>query len=232
MENLFLYRVGIADIGQIRYSVVNVDKQVDFFTFIRKVVMNLSLNCLSNRTKTELKNRKKSVIAMLVIALSFPAISQATIVNYATTSLGGDVWRYDYVIKNDTLSNPIAEFTVYFPESLYENLVVLSSSADWDSIVVQPDPGLPASGFFDALSISSGLAPNASDGVFTVKFTYLGTSIPGVQLFDVYDDSFNLLDNGFTLLASPVPEPDTFVMMMLGLALLTSYKTKRGTLRS
>lgn len=194
--------------------------------------MYLNLNYLSNRIKAELKKTKKSVIAMLVIALSLPAISQATIINYAATSLGGDVWRYDYVIENNTLSDPIAEFTVYFPESLYQNLVVVSSPIDWDSIVVQPDPALPADGFFDALSLSSGLMPGALDGVFSVSFTYLGSSIPGIQPFNVYDNSFNLLDSGFTLPASPVPEPDTFVMMMLGLALLMGFKAKRSTLSS
>ncbi len=191
--------------------------------------MNLNLGYLSDQIKTELKNRTRSVIAVLFIALLLPAVSQATTINYAASSLGGSVWRYDYSIENNTLTDPIAEFTIYFSETLYENLTVLSSPIDWDSIVVQPDPGLPANGFFDALPLSTSLALGASAGLFSITFTYLGTSIPGIQLFDVYDDSFNLLDSGSTLPMSPVPEPDTFIMMMLGLALLIGFKTKRST---
>lgn len=195
--------------------------------------MNLSFNCLGDHIKAELPriNRKNYIIAILIAVLSFPAISQATIINYTASSLGGSVWQYDYLIENDTLADPIAEFTIYFPETLYENLAVLSSPLEWDTIVIQPDIGLPANGFFDALSLSTGLAPGASAGLFSVTFTYLGTSSPADQFFDVYDANFNLLDSGTTSPLSPVPEPNSFAMLILGLFFVIGYGFRRNTLR-
>ena len=197
--------------------------------------MNLSLDYLSNRNRIKalprLKNGKSSVIAILLVILLLPSVSQATTIEYNVSSLGGSVWQYDYMIENDTLTDPIAEFTIYFPETLYENLVVSSSPLEWDSIVVQPDTGLPADGFFDALSLSTGLAPGASAGLFSVTFNFLGTSSPADQFFDVYDANFNLLDSGTTSPLSPVPELNSFAMLILGLFLVIGYSFRRNTLR-
>ena len=180
---------------------------------------------------SKFKKARLNVVAILVLLLAMPAIAQATTINYTASSLGGSVWQYDYMIENDTLTDPIAEFTIYFPETLYENLVVSSSPLEWDSIVVQPDTGLPADGFFDALSLSTGLAPGASAGLFSVTFNFLGTSSPADQFFDVYDANFNLLDSGTTSPLSPVPELNSFAMLILGLFLVIGYSFRRNTLR-
>ena len=46
-------------------------------------------------------------------------------------------------------------------------------NADWDVIAVQPDPALPADGFFDALALSPGAS--LSDP-FAIAFVWLGSA--------------------------------------------------------
>ena len=173
------------------------------------------------------KKTRLNVVAILIVLLAMPAITQATIINYTVSPLGGGQWQYDYMVQNDTLVGPIAEFTIYFQPNLYENLAVISSPLDWDSIVIQPDTALPADGFFDALSLSAVLFPGGADGLFSVSFNYLGAGTPYEQVFEIYDANFNLLDSGITI-TSPVPEPNTLFMLVIGLFLLFCYNNRRS----
>lgn len=200
--------------------------------------MNLSLNLYQRDSITKIlgncinafskfKKARLNVVAILIALLSMPAITQATIINYTVSPLGGGQWQYDYMVENDSLVDPIAEFTIYFQPNLYENLAVISSPLDWDPLVIQPDIGLPANGFFDALSSSAGLLPGGTEGLFSVSFNYLGAGTPYEQVFEVYDANFNLIDSGITI-TSPVPEPNTLLMLVIGLFFLFCYNNRRS----
>lgn len=161
----------------------------------------------------------------LCAALIGGAASAATI-TYTATSLGGSNWRYDYAVANDTLGAALAEFTVWFALGQYSNLAVAASPADWDSLVVQPDPGLPDAGFFDALALDAGIAPGASRAGFAVSFTYLGAGTPGAQSFDVVNPStFAKLETGTT---SPVPLPGAGWLAAVA-ALAAASRARRRT---
>ncbi len=126
-----------------------------------------------------------------------------------------DRWAYHYLVAPfEWASVPDASgFSVYFPVEESRNLVALAPGpgADWDVIVLQPDPVLPAEGLYDALALS--LSP-AFDGDFAVAFDWLGDGVPGGQPFDVYDGSFAPVASGLT-----TPEPSTALLVLLGLAL-------------
>jgi len=160
------------------------------------------------------------------MAIAAPGVGHATSISYDVSSLGGTGWEYTYTVANDTLGADIEEFTIWFDLALYGNLVATATPADWDPLVIQPDPGLPDDGFYDALALVAGIAPGDSLGGFSVSFDYLGSGTPGAQLFEVIDPAtFDLLDDGTTVRAaagpgpSPaIPEPATGLLLGMGLA--------------
>ena len=161
------------------------------------------------------------------MAIAAPRVGHATSISYDVQSLGGAVWEYTYTVANDTLASDIEEFTIWFDLGLYENLVATATPADWDPLVIQPDPGIPDDGFYDALALVAGIAPGDSLGGFSVSFDYLGGGTPGAQLFEVIDPAtFDLLDEGTTARAAAgpgpggpaIPEPATGLLLGMGLA--------------
>ena len=173
-----------------------------------------------------MKIKIQLLLCLYVLISALPV--QATNISYTLTDLGGNRFEYEYRVENDSLAFAIEEFTIFFDLGLYENLAVSSSPADWDSIVIEPDPLLPDDGFFDALALSSGILPGDTQDGFSVSFDWLGVGAPtDGQYFEVIDPtSFAVLDQGTTILAtspSPVPEPSTLLLFTGGLLLMNLY---------
>ncbi len=144
------------------------------------------------------------LIALTAVLLAAGSANAASL-SYTATNLGGSNWRYDYDVRNDSLAGTIAEFTIYFAIGQYANLAVAGAPAGWDPLVVQPDAGIPDRGFYDALALTSGIAPGGHLAGFAVTFDYLGTGAPGAQPFDIVDPvTFEVLSSGTTT-AVPVP---------------------------
>jgi len=168
----------------------------------------------------------------LALALGIVGAAQATEITFSTESISGVDWRYNYTVANNTLGVAVDEFTIYFDRNLYTNLVLEASPLNWDSLVVQPDLGIPSDGFFDSFAFASGIASGNSLAGFKVTFTYLGLGAPGAQPFEIVDASFNTLDTGITTApATPVPEPASYLLMTAGLAALRLAKSKRSQMR-
>lgn len=171
-------------------------------------------------------------IAKCLLLLSLSTVwAQATTIAYTTTQLSANRWRYDYTIHNDSLSAPLQEFTIYFKEGLFANLVDESAATGWDLLLVQPDLGIPAAGFLDGLALGSGIAADASLGGLSVSFDYFGAGIPGQQLFSVVDPAtFVELDSGQTGTAA-IPLPGTLGLAALGLVALAFQRRRHGGVR-
>lgn len=165
--------------------------------------------------------RPTQLIALLLALLVAPS-SHAIVIEYealdlADTTLGENLWQYSYRVSDyDFLADQ--GFTVWFDAGLYDNLVPVSASLDWDALVVQPDLFLPDAGFYDALA----LADHASlADSFNLQFTWLGNGAPGSQAFDLYDvsnGSFVVTNSGNTVLrgVTSVPEPAPLWLMFAG----------------
>jgi hypothetical protein len=152
---------------------------------------------------------------VLLIGMS---CAQATTIDYTATQLSGTRWRYDYTVHNDTLGSPLQDFTIYFNENLFTNLINESTQASWDLLLIQPDKNIPAAGFFDGLAPGSGLAFGASADGFSVSFDYLGTGMPGRQSFSIYETAtWGEIEKGMTGSAA-VPLPGTLSLLAIGLA--------------
>jgi hypothetical protein len=167
------------------------------------------------------------IISKVILLLLFSTIiATANPIYYELTDLGGGSYEYHYSVDNQTLS-PVEEFTIWFELDLYDNLLISGShSADWDGLAIQPDPLLPDDGFADWLTFGSTISPGEILGGFIVEFDWLGSGTPGSQFFEIIDPiTFTALSSGFTQstqTASSVPEPDTWVLVAVGLLLFRS----------
>lgn len=114
-------------------------------------------------------------------------------------------------------------FSLYFSETLFADLDIIFSPADWDSLVVQPDALLGA-GLFDSYN-PAGL----SSSVARVSFTYLSTLPFDVLAYDFYDADFSIVESGSsTNVTTPVPESSSTILLLLGLIAVTlRQSTKR-----
>ena len=161
-----------------------------------------------------------------ILTLSSVTARAGTITYQATdltdTTPGEDLWQYHYVLSGFTFSLDFG-FDIFFP--LSDGFLVGDikntppPNADWDTLALQPDPGLPADGLYDALA----LVNNASlADAFVVDFIWHGTGTPGTQRFEIFDDTFTIIDEGRTIPAggTPVPEPTTTLLFLSGAVLL------------
>jgi hypothetical protein len=167
------------------------------------------------RTRVHLRDLAVAAALWLGAAVS----SEATVVTFEVASLGGNSYEYTYFVVNDTLGVDIEELAVYFDVDLFENLQTATAPADWDPLIIQPDPVLPDDGFLDVLALASGIAPGGSLGAFTIRTDFLGTGTPGRQPFEILDPStFTVLDSGFTVPAGAGAVPEPAALWLLGLA--------------
>jgi hypothetical protein len=174
----------------------------------------------------------KSVSALLVVfALLGSTVASAIEVDFATVSLGGNNYRYEYLIRNDGSLGPgtaIQLIDLSFDPALFEESTLTSVSApslaaDWTQSFLASAPGVSAA--FDLYTAGPGIAVGGQLGGFAVEFHWLGSGAPGGQAFDVYDPgSFALLGQGMT---TPVPEPETWAMMAIGALMIGLRRRQR-----
>ncbi len=138
---------------------------------------------------------------------------QATLIDAASQR-----WRYTYDLtqyavygSTSFLAGDVLDFD--FNANLYADLTLLPEGpgVDWSAMVIQPDPALPALGYYD---LQAQVRNPSLAGPFTVAFTWLGSGTPGWQSFEVYDSNFRMITGSIT---HPVPEPASAYMLMAGL---------------
>jgi len=79
---------------------------------------------------------------------------------------------------------------------------------------------LHSPGFFDSLALGPGIANGASVGGFQVKFSFLGAGSPPPLRFDINDANFHAVYSGLTTTVAAVPEPETALLVLVGLGAL------------
>lgn len=161
-------------------------------------------------------------LLLLTISGSFAGVS------YDVTQVNANRWEYQYQVFNDT-TQPLSEFSIFFDRTLFGNLAVEASSADWGSIILQPDNSLPSDGLFDALALGPALGMGEGIGGFRVSFDFLGQGAPGSQHYSFLDAEFNEISTGATIAsgAQTVPEPSSLLLAISGLALAGSRLRKK-----
>lgn len=174
----------------------------------------------------------KRIFALILAAMLSGGSAQAAVIEAGLTPLGGSDWRVDFRVTNDGSPAAITGFTVYFSEALFADLALVSSPAEWDSIVIAPDLLLQAPGFFDALLLDPStplLAGQSVDG-FSVQFSFLGTGTPPMLPFQIVDASFETLFEDTTVpFANQVPAASPLMLVALGLGLMGVLVRRRAS---
>ncbi|WP_179957423.1 PEP-CTERM sorting domain-containing protein [Exilibacterium tricleocarpae] len=174
-------------------------------------------------------------ITLLTFLASMSSGASALVIEYSTSFLGGDSYRYDYTITNDAPSggDNVGLFSILFDTLLYDfsslNIVSDASTASWEQSVLAPAIGVPAA--FDFFALDFGLGAGETAAGFAIEFDWLGDpGDPAAQLFEVYDPfSFALLDVGTTIAAMvPVSEPRGLLLLLLGLGALLYRRRARA----
>ena len=151
---------------------------------------------------------------------------QTDAINLPDTTPGQDLWRYNYTLSGFNLQANQG-FSVFFNYQQYTNLTNPRpiSDASWNVLAVQPDVGLTADGFYDALALVN--SP-PTDGPFSVDFVWLGNDTPAIsQSFYIYNANFQPIFPGTTMVNGGVPEPGTVSLSVLGAGLLLGRIAKR-----
>jgi hypothetical protein len=173
----------------------------------------------------------RAIATILLLCTSLFAVGRASaaVITYELTPEAGNRWTYQYTVSAAASDPAIEEFTIFFDPALYANLLRVLAPSGWDALVIEPDPGLPADGFFDALALVAGIAPGSSLGGFAVSFDFLGNGRPGVQGFDIVDPvTFGTISSGITELerAIDLPEPGTAWLLAVPLLLLLRSRSR------
>lgn len=169
--------------------------------------------------------------AMLVLILMSVVMAEEPVepveIRYEATDLGAGRWEYTYDVYNNSLTEGIDEFTIWFGINSYDNLSIGISDpcvvANWNEVVWQPEPFLGDDGGYDALATGLDIAIGQNVSGFAVSFDWLGTGNPGSQFYEIIDPAdYSTIYSGQT-----VPEPTTVILFGIGgLALLRKRRDK------
>lgn len=151
----------------------------------------------------------------------------AGLVHFQATSLGGDLWHYDYTLQGQAPTGGFDGITIYFAADAYRLVNNLVAPLDWDPLVVQPDTGLPADGFVDLLNVGGLLQDMVGPVNFSVNFQFLGMGAPGSQPFELYRTApFATVLSDQTQSPATVPEPGTAALVGLALGLVLRIRPR------
>lgn len=178
---------------------------------------------------------------LALAALAGPETAEALTIRFesldiADVTLGEDLRQLRYHVSGDINGSPLQAnqgFAIEFALTRFRDLQDPPPpvNADWDVLVLQPDPGIPDDGAYDALALIDD--PSLTDP-FVVTFVWLGPGDPASQPFTVnqFDVAGNLvavLQVGETQpLAQGVPEPGTSVLLGAAFAALASLRRFRS----
>ena len=166
--------------------------------------------------------RRTLLTALLATGLFLPFGASAITLDATLVNLGGNDYRFDYILSNDGSLGPdfsIESFDIEFIDSEILGWREIGGSVDdwWeDSSSV-----LGTSYFYADFFTGSGGIGSGESATFSVSFNWRGTvGVPGTQWLTIYDPTN--YDNFWSFESTPaiVPIPSTGILMLFGLALL------------
>lgn len=161
-------------------------------------------------------------IALVILAWFMPTHAHATLIEIDIEELGSGEVVYSFEVLNDDIAAGIEEIAIYFDYGVFADILSVDAPADWDPLILSPDTDLPDDGIVDLLYLFEPLALN-SNLLFDVTVSLLDGATAGNLPFEVLDFDFNVIDEGMTTLkgsSTTIPEPGTFALLCLGLAVL------------
>jgi hypothetical protein len=154
---------------------------------------------------------------LVLVGLTVSVKADMLDITYTLTT-GGGGGTYDYTVWNNSLSGPLTDFLIYFPDVQSPDAFnyVLNSAvnpAGWSSSLFQPS-AIDLGGYVEWTALTA-IAPGGALSGFGASFLYSGSATLGSQYFEVYDQDFNVLTSGWTTV---IPEPSTCGLLTFLLA--------------
>jgi hypothetical protein len=188
------------------------------------------------------EGQMKKILSLLSVALflAFCAAqtAEAAVISYTTAqdALKEDRWYNTYRVFNDSTTDYIDAFTIYFDYGLYDGLDVVVYPSGWDSAFWDPGItfGVEEPGEVVIWAYGAGIAPGESlPGIVVVGFDWLAGGTPGGnQAFNILDPDNDYLPfedrGGWASFdagepGAPVPEPGTLALLGTGVVGLAAY---------
>lgn len=161
--------------------------------------------------------------SLVVSGWLFASYAFALVLEFDPVIQSGSHYEYSYSLTNDE-SFDVNALTIFFEADSYQNLQILGSPADWDPLVVDPDPFF-GDGYADWATYTLPIASGETLSGFRVAFDWIGVGAGPFdsQYFEIYDpNTFDLLISGDTIRSSSppveVPEPSMLWLLLTGLA--------------
>jgi hypothetical protein len=188
---------------------------------------------------------KPAMVVLFTVCLMQTAV--ALTIDYSVTNLYDNRWEYSYTIINKSEADIFADaIAIKFQYEDYAGLEFEIGPLTWDDstwmwiwkndwmlALMEPNTlGSPIDGELLAFNIA-GIAPGESE-VIIVSFDWLGSGIPGSQLFEIVDaNTWATVGYGFTTSADvpEIPEPQTLVLLGTGLVALAAYRRNRKAVK-
>ena len=159
--------------------------------------------------------------ALLGIALIQSTAVHAQRIEFDARPLAGNVWQLDYTLINTSPSLIFDEVTVYFEFGRFELISAVANPVGWDPLVIQPELSIPADGFYDVLSLTGPVAFGSTTTGFSITVSFLDAGAPGSQRFELVNSTdFSVVQSGFTVQATAVPEPASLGLAVVGLTII------------
>jgi hypothetical protein len=168
--------------------------------------------------------------SLLLLFCASPAVADDVSVQYTVTSLGSDLWQYDYTVQGTFSANMAVQ--IYFTSPAYgvDMIDLKTGGPDWTTYGAGPELGSDLPGAYYIVALVDNPSMNS---VFDVICQWNPGGEPGTQQFNVLDLSNGgsaLLDWGLgtTEASSAVPEPTSLLQMIFaGLACLVALTIRR-----
>ena len=149
----------------------------------------------------------------------------ATAVDLPDVVAGQDLWQIDY-----SLAGPLAQFTgvnLIYPFADFDTLTVVTAPSSELDYALTPAPS--SADALLTLTALSDLTPAYTTN-FSVSFTKLTANALGPQAYELFDDTFAVIDTGSITIGSPspVPEPSKAALLLLGAFAVAGAQWRRS----
>jgi hypothetical protein len=170
---------------------------------------------------------KVALVSALFCGAAQAVTLSATAVDLPDVVVGQDLWQFDY-----SLAGPLAQFNglnLIYPFADFDTLTVVTAPASDVAFALTPTDAPSSADGLLTLTAQADLT-SAYNTNFSVSFTKLTANALGPQTYELFDDTFAVIDTGSITIGSPspVPEPSKAALLLLGAFAVAGAQWRRS----